>query len=57
MAVIIAEFLELAFETHIPDPARRLWPPRLSIDADGAVEATRLLPREPQVKRGLYRAL
>jgi hypothetical protein len=41
MAVIIAEFLELAFETHIPDPARRLWPPRLSIDADGAVEATR----------------
>ncbi len=37
----LAEFLELTSETSIPVPARRLWPPRLTIDADGAVEATR----------------
>jgi hypothetical protein len=52
MAVIIGKFLELTFETRIPVPTRRLWPLRLSIDADGAVEADAALPREPQVKRG-----
>jgi len=38
-------------ETSISDPGRHYC--RLADDdADGAVEARRLLPREPQVKRG-----
>jgi hypothetical protein len=51
MAVNIGYLLELTYETRIPDPARQLLPPRLSIDADGAVEGA-ALPRKPQVKRG-----
>jgi hypothetical protein len=39
------------FETSIPDPAGTIAA-LADDDAAGAVEATRLLPREPQVKRG-----
>jgi hypothetical protein len=38
-------------ETSIPNPGRH-YCRLVDDDADGAVEARRLLPREPQVKRG-----